>query len=47
MLSAVFSASANIPPQPKNANELVYDYANVIDSTQMKVISDSLKALYI
>lgn len=40
-----FIASAGIPPRPKNANELVYDYANVIDSANFQAISDSLKAL--
>ena len=46
VLTAAFTASADIPPQPKNANELVYDYAHVIDSANLAVINDSLKNLY-
>ena len=38
--------NAGIPPQPKNANELVYDYAHVIDSANLAVINDSLQSLY-
>lgn len=46
MLATVLTMNADIPPQPKNANELVYDYAHVIDSANLAVINDSLKSLY-
>ena len=46
MMAVAFITSADIPPRPKNANELVYDYAHVIDSANLVAISDSLKALY-
>ena len=46
VLSATLSLNAGVPPQPKNANELVYDYAHVIDSANLAVINDSLKSLY-
>jgi uncharacterized protein len=46
MLAAVLTANADIPPQPKNANELVYDYAHVIDSANLAIINDSLQNLY-
>lgn len=46
VVTAAFSVSAQIPPRPKNANELVYDYANVLDSAQEQAIGDSVKALY-
>ena len=46
MLAAALAMKAEIPPQPKNANELVYDYAHVIDSANLAVINDSLKNLY-
>ncbi len=40
------TASAQVPPRPANANELVYDHAHVIDSANLAVINDSLKNLY-
>lgn len=46
MLSLAISAHAEIPPRPSNANDLVYDYANVIDSAYYKIIRDSLRNLY-
>ena len=46
VLSATLSLNAGVPPRPKNANELVYDYAHVIDSANLAVINDSLKSLY-
>lgn len=46
VLSATLSLNTGVPPQPKNANELVYDYAHVIDSANLAVINDSLKSLY-
>lgn len=46
VLTAALAMNAEIPPQPKNANELVYDYAHVIDSANLAVINDSLKNLY-
>ena len=46
MLMTAMAMNAEIPPQPKNANELVYDYAHVIDSANLAVINDSLKSLY-
>lgn len=47
VLTSALAMNAEIPPQPKNANELVYDYAHVIDSANLAVINDSLKNLYI
>ena len=47
VLTSALAINAEIPPQPKNANELVYDYAHVIDSANLAVINDSLKNLYI
>lgn len=46
MLMTSITASADIPPRPSNANDLIYDYANVIDSTYLTTIRDSLRALY-
>lgn len=46
VISATFNATAGIPPRPNNANDLIYDYANVIDSTYYKTIRDSLRNLY-
>ena len=46
IIASALMLNAEIPPQPKNANELVYDYAHVIDSSYLKVINDSLKSLY-
>ena len=46
VIVAAMSLNAGVPPQPKNANELVYDYAHVIDSANLAVINDSLKSLY-
>ncbi|MBR2146899.1 MAG: TPM domain-containing protein [Muribaculaceae bacterium] len=45
-LMAVIVATAQIPPRPKTADDLVYDYAHVIDTTDYKVIRDSLRNLY-
>ena len=47
VLTSALAMNAEIPPQQKNANELVYDYAHVIDSANLAVINDSLKNLYI
>ena len=46
VLATVFTSNAQIPPRPKNANELVYDYAHVIDTATLAVINDSLNNLY-
>ena len=46
ILSTAVNASADIPPRPSNANDLIYDYAHVIDSTYLTTIRDSLHALY-
>ncbi len=46
MMMVALTMNADIPPQPKNANELVYDYAHVIDSANLAVINDSLQNLY-
>ena len=46
ILMAAMTVNADVPPQPKNANELVYDCAHVIDSASLAIISDSLKNLY-
>lgn len=43
---AHLNASANIPPRPANANDLIYDYAHVIDSAYYNSIRDSLRSLY-
>jgi uncharacterized protein len=45
-IMAVIVATAQIPPRPKTADDLVYDYAHVIDTTDYKVIRDSLRNLY-
>lgn len=47
MLMAVMTVNADVPPRPANANELVYDYAHVIDSASLAIINDSLKNLYV
>ncbi|MBR5085571.1 MAG: TPM domain-containing protein [Muribaculaceae bacterium] len=47
MMAAVTTINAEIPPRPKNANELVYDQAHIIDSANLAIINDSLKNLYI
>ena len=46
LLTAVLRMNADIPPRPANANELVYDYAHVIDSANLAIINDSLQSLY-
>ena len=42
----VIVATAQIPPRPKTADDLIYDYAHVIDSANYSVIRDSLRNLY-
>lgn len=46
IIAATLNANANIPPRPANANDLVYDYAHVIDSAYYNTIRDSLRNLY-
>ncbi len=46
LLSATLIVKSEIPPRPANANELIYDYAHVIDTSYYKVINDSLQSLY-
>lgn len=43
---AVIVATAQIPPRPKTADDLIYDNAHVIDSANYSVIRDSLRNLY-
>lgn len=45
-LMAVIVATAQIPPRPKTADDLIYDNAHVIDSANYSVIRDSLRNLY-
>ena len=40
------SASADIPPRPNNANDLIYDYAGIIESRYYNEIRDSLRSIY-
>ena len=45
-IMAVIVATAQIPPRPKTADDLIYDNAHVIDSANYSVIRDSLRNLY-
>ena len=40
------SARADIPPMPDNANDLIYDYAGIIESRYHNEIRDSLRSIY-
>ena len=46
MAATSLTVAAQVPPRPDNADKLIYDYANVIDSSNYRVINDSLNSLY-